>query len=173
VPRQGLAVLVLVLAVECLGQTVPDQPPVLTVCEALTEPSRYGGRSVIIVGRLVRTSEGAWLSEDCGLKVINGGKEFQPVISAAYDMSQFDPPPPLPKTFRWDGLVLRRKLSQVRKTTRLRSRADVWAAEFGRLETKLPWPRRPDDAGSIFGFGHLNGAPAQLIGPEHGLLVLK
>ena len=33
----------------------------------MRDPSRFGGQTVIIVGRSVGTSEGSWLDEDCGL----------------------------------------------------------------------------------------------------------
>jgi hypothetical protein len=50
-----------------------NQPPVLTVCEALIDPDRYDGKSVIIVGRASGSFEGSWLAEDCGHKVVNSG----------------------------------------------------------------------------------------------------
>ena len=160
----------LLLVVTCSVAAAAEPFPVLTVCEALKDPSRYDGKSVIIVGRSVGTSEGSWLSEDCGLTVLNGGREFSPLISTAWGTDQFAPPPELPEKFKWDRPLLQQKLAEVRKTTKLRYRTEMWAAEFGRLETKLP--REGPFGGDITGFGHQSGAPAQLVGPRNGFLRL-
>ena len=65
--------------------------PVLTVCEALSDADKYEGKSVIIVGRLASTDEGVWLTEDCGLKIVRGGREFGAQISTVYFESDFAP----------------------------------------------------------------------------------
>lgn len=88
--------LVLWIAASRIVLLADDSPPVLTVCEALMEPDRYDGKSVVIVARSVGTSEGSWLSEDCGLEVTNAGREFPPVISTSNVLSDIEPPPQLP-----------------------------------------------------------------------------
>ncbi len=166
------AVFSVVLFAACrLSRAADDQPPVLTVCEALTYPDRYDGKSVVIVGRSSGTSEGSWLVEDCGLKVMRAEREFPPIVSTAYAESEFEPPPDLPNNFKWNRRLLQAKLDEVKKTTQLRSPTDIWAAVFGRLETKLP---HDTFFGEITGgFGHLSGAPAQLVWRMKGFLTLK
>lgn len=154
--------------------------PVLTVCEALSDADKYEGKSVIIVGRTASTDEGVWLTEDCGLKVVRGDREFGAQISTVYSESDFAPPPRLPDGFKWDKRLLHQKLTQIKQTTELHTYKDRkynehWYAMFGRLETRLP--RRLSRGNNIKaytnGFGHLSESPAQLVSPGNGSLRLK
>jgi hypothetical protein len=129
--------------------------PIVTVCEALKDPGRFAGATIIVVGRSVGTDEGSWLDEDCGMTIAIEGRHWPTAISTAYVRSSFAPPPQMPKHFKWDKRLLRQKLDQVKETTRLRDKS-YWLAVYGRLETQLPL--------SPEGYGHLNAAPAQLIG---------
>ena len=153
-----------------------DSPPVLTVCEALSDLGRYEGMTVIVIGRVVSSDEGAWLDQDCGREIVNGGRTFRPSISLAWAFLEFGPPPQLPSGFKWNRRALQEKLDQVRRTTHLerphaRHYPDRWFAVFGRFETHLP--RKVGDLGVTNGFGHLSGSPAQLISPRDGFLRLK
>lgn len=157
-----------------------DAPPILTVCEALSELQRYEGRSIIVVGRFSSTDEGSWLDEECALKVVREEREFPTVISIAYAAFEFADPPQKPRGFRWDKRLLQQKLDQVTRTTHLQVHKDLnysdqWLAVFGRLETHLPRQVKTDDSRYAYtnGFGHLSGAPAQLIAPANGYLALK
>lgn len=105
---------------------------------------------------------------------MNGGHEFGSLISLAYVASEFASPPAKPPGFRWDVRLLQEKLERVKRTTKLRvfkdrNYSDEWVAVFGRLETRLP---RPLARGYTNGFGHLSGAPAQLVAPKDGYLQL-
>ena len=148
--------------------------PILTVCDALRDPVRYGGQVVIIVGRSVGTSEGSWLDEACGLKVVVEGRAYPTIISTAYVASWFAPPPQLPEAFKWDKSALKHALDRVKTTTRLDSK-ECWGAAYGRLETAPSHEIKLGDGrvGTIYGYGHLNGAAAQLISPEGAFLRLK
>jgi len=119
-------------------QPADDSVPVLTVCEALMEPDRYDGKSVVIVRRFSATSEGSWLDEECGLTVMNAGHEFSPIISTTYIASQVEQAPRLPSHFRWDRRLLLEKRDEVRKSTQLRFLTDRWAAEFGGSRRNYP-----------------------------------
>jgi hypothetical protein len=152
-----------------------NAPPVLTVCEVLSDLQRYDGQSVVVVGRSSFTEEGSWLDEECGLKVVNDGREFPASISTAYAASEFAAPPPKPSGFRWNKRILQQKLETVQRTTHLRVLKDInysdqWLCVFGRLETRLP---RQVSFGYTNGFGHLSAAPAQLISPKDGFLRLR
>jgi hypothetical protein len=157
-----------------LGQTPKKQEgdiPVVTVCEALQDRTRYNGKAIIVVGRFVGTMEGTWLDENCERKIVTDGYTWDNSISTAYVVSQVEPPPRLPKKFKWDTELLANKLKDVQKTTKLQvlkeyNYSDRWVAIFGRFETRLPFVGR-------FGFGHLNAAPAQLISSVKGYHELK
>jgi hypothetical protein len=138
--------------------------PVLTVCQALRDRARYGGQTVIVVGRSVGTSEGSWLDENCGTDLIIEGRKYSFAISTAYAVSEFATPPPKPRGFRWDKRLLKRTLAEVRSTTHLESHAR-WFAVYGRLETAtvrtVAWG--PDRLATTSGYGHLGAAPAQMV----------
>jgi hypothetical protein len=145
--------------------------PVVTVCEALQDRSLYNGKAIIVVGRFVGTMEGTWLSENCEHKIVTDGYTWDNSISTAYVVSEVEPPPSLPKGFKWDKELLANKLKELQKTTKLQvlkeyNYSDKWVAIFGRFETQSPLVGR-------FGFGHLNGSPAQLISSVKGYHELK
>ena len=156
------------------GDSAPaSNIPILTVCEALRDPSRYAGQTVIVVGRSVGTDEGTWLDESCGLNVVVAGRSYRAVISTAYVASDFDPPPSKPLRFIWDKRALRHALQQVKATTQLEYKAE-WYAAYGRLEASPNYKiRRNGRVYTVVGYGHLNGAPAQLIAPANGFLRLR
>jgi hypothetical protein len=62
-----LAVVLSLRVIAQNGSDLNSKVAVLTVCEALNDLSRYNGKTVVLVGKFASTSEGAWLSEDCGL----------------------------------------------------------------------------------------------------------
>jgi hypothetical protein len=62
---------VLLFASGVCAHAFDDAPPVITVCEALTDLQRYQGKDVIILGKYVHTMEGNWLVAECGFKVKN------------------------------------------------------------------------------------------------------
>ena len=170
----GAAVLLLSIAGLAQDRSPAGEVPILTVCQALRDPTRYGGKTVIVVGRAWGTDEGSWLDEGCGLVLKLGDRTFPAAISTTYDASEFAPPPALPKGFKWDKRALQRALDEVQNTTQLQAKA-YWCAVYGRLESN---PIRHIDLGNgkvatTVGFGHEGGAAAQLVGPSDGVLRLK
>jgi hypothetical protein len=143
--------------------------PVLTVCQALSAPAKYGGQIVIIVGRLRGTDEGGWLTEDCGLKNEIEGRTYGNAISITYLLDWVAEPPSRPAGFKWDRGQLYQALGEVRKTTSLEG-ADQWYAFFGRLETTIPLKKDLGYGRTLmrYGYGHLNSAPAELVWPAVG-----
>jgi len=154
--------------------------PVLTVCEALNDLHKYNDKAVVLVGKLMGTDEGRWLSEDCQHKIITDGYTWQNIVSLAYSRSHVKSPPTLPESFKWNARLLIAKLKQVQKTTTLevpkqRNYGDKWFAIFGRFETRLPLQVVQGRGGKQFGygFGHMNAAPAQLISDDEDRRELK
>ena len=149
--------------------------PIVRVCEALSDPSRFDGATIIVVGRSSATDEGSWLDEDCAFKLVIEGRDWPTSISTAYVRSEFAPPPQMPKGFKWDKRLLQQKLDQVKKTTQLQYK-NHWLALYGRLETQRSREAGLDDGRTLSqqpGYGHLNSSPAQLIAAEHGFLKLR
>jgi hypothetical protein len=148
--------------------------PVLSVCEVLDNRLEYNGKTVIVVGKVVRTMEGEWLDQECGHELLIDGYGWAYSISLSYLGSSAKAPPSKPAGFQWNSSLLLRKLEEVQKTTKLSPAmqplySEEWAAVFGRFDTleKLPisagYPKRPS------GFGQLGGAPAQLVWPHNGI----
>ena len=77
------------------GQVSIVGVPVVTLCEALSDLSRYNGQSIVVVGRFGYTDEGSWLSEGCENKIVTDGYTWDNVISTTYVSSQVQPPPDL------------------------------------------------------------------------------
>jgi hypothetical protein len=141
----------------------------------LRDAAQYAGQTIIVVGRSTGTDEGSWLDEDCGLKIEMEGRKYRPVISTAYVASEFAPAPAKPKDFRWERRALNAALERVKRTTRLEHKGQSWSAGFGRFEC-APTHQIQLSGGrmaTIVGYGHLNGAPAQLIASEDAWLRLK
>jgi len=172
-------IVALVLSALAAGLTAAsDAPagtvPVLTVCQALRGAAQYSGRAVIVVGRAFGNGEDTWLDENCGLGIVFAGRTFPPAISTSYDASEFAPPPPLPKGFKWDKRSIEKALAEVASTTHLAAKA-YWCAMYGRLEVN---PVRQIDLGNghtaqAIGYGRGGAAAAQLVGPSDGVLRLK
>jgi len=123
--RLNISFVLVLAALPVLAPAAGEAPPVLTVCELLSDLQRYEGQSVIAVGRSSSTEEGGWLDEECGLKIVKGGREFPASISPAYVASEFSAPPQKPHGFKWDTRLLQQKLEQVKRTTRLRVLKDI------------------------------------------------
>ena len=154
--------------------------PVVTVCEALNDLSRFNGVAIVAVGKLASTDEGKWLSQTCATDIVTNGYKWVNTISLTYERGGVRPPPELPKTFSWEQAIVSLKLKQVQETTKLEvlpqyNYTDKWFAIFGRFETRVPprVARGGDDKMHGGGFGHLNLAPAQLISYDSAWRELK
>jgi hypothetical protein len=154
------------------GQTPASshtEVPVITVCDALHDLSRYNGKPVVIVARFEHTGEGAWLGENCEQPLVTDGYTWPSIVSTTYLFSETAPPPSVPRQL-WDNKLLAARLKAIQQSTKLRvfrnhKYDDKWIAMYGRFETRLP-PQLIGAGRAGFGFGHLNAAPAQLIAGE-------
>jgi hypothetical protein len=164
---------VFLIAGTALGQTNnADRVKVQTVCDILLDQGKFSGKAVAVLGRFIATDEGAWLTEDdCGRKVEAHGAP----LDVSVWIEQRGIPSGTPETPVLDEDSLKLKLAQAAKTTRLGKHVqfqctvsgkdgkpecgwpevqDQWVIAYGLVETQV-------DRG--YGFGHLNGAPAQVI----------
>lgn len=152
---------------------------VLTVCEALENLNQLNGKNVVLVGKLVSTMEGQWLSQECKQKLVTVGYTWMSIISLTYVRSTVNPPS-VPGGFKWDVKLLQEKLHQVQKTTKLEvlkhdNYPDKWFAILGRFETRIP-PQvaiGADGRPHGNGFGHMGAAPARLVSDQDGKRELK
>lgn len=129
----------------CAHLVLPAEIPIVTVCEAVRDRRIYAGKDMIVVGELSWTDEGIWLGQKCQDLSVDG-KSIDGTISLISRWPDA-PPPRLPAGFVWKQGLLRKKLEQVKTTTKLRPMEhDSWHARYGRLETKLGYS--DDEAGT-------------------------
>jgi hypothetical protein len=135
---------------------MPAQSPVtLSVCEVLADdPTKLNGKVIAVRGLLVGTDEGAWLVGDCKKHLVTSGYTWGDTLWIYVDVS--------------DESIERswRKMSD----TLIQLHADpqrdrISVTVVGQLETR----KSMDDEISQgpngprpMGFGHLNGAPAEI-----------
>jgi len=148
------------------GQEEPGDPP-LTVCEVLSGPLKYDGRIITIRDTGGGSDEGAWLaSSACPGVFTTGGYQWPSTI--ALETPALAPRFRLhPVDFEYDQAAAKRF---ERKYRRLRKRLPDGCLAFtvtGLFETRTDWSpfKRvfPNGTWMYIGFGHLNGAPAQVI----------
>jgi len=151
------------------GQDKVDKPVALmTVCEVLLNPTTLNNEEVAVVGRLEVTDQGYWLSEDeCGRSVLVNSNVMRNLIWLNSDSSSYD------GFLSLESKLLRPKLEQVQKTTKLRTHEETYCASrpgvemtCSRVTVKDHWAAANGKIETMenrdHGFGPLNGAPAQL-----------
>jgi hypothetical protein len=166
------AIFVVLIAV---GLAYADEVPVLTVCDVLSDRAAYNGKSILLVGKYGFWEEGVVLEGECPSKLVTGGYEWPNSIWLGYDAQPVIAPPSNPPEYRQYETRVLEKLP-VLEGTELHvvagcSYSGVWAAVYGRFETKDAFPVNRQ-TGVQRGFGHLSGFPAQLVWPEKGFWCL-
>ena len=142
------------------------QNSMLTVCEVLDHRLQYDGKTVVVFGRISLTTEGTWLTEDCGAKLAIDGVEWGYDISLSYVAAQTIATARLAAGFRWNRQKLIAALPTKTDSTQWSDDADCqhrtgWSAVFGRFETKKGFDTFRDASGAMqhIGFGHLGDLP--------------
>jgi hypothetical protein len=167
----------LLTASVAFGQTNTEQPvKVVTVCDILLDPSNFNGKSIVVLGRLSSSDEGSWLVEDkCDRKVDSKNGTASHIMVWLEQRGRGPSTPPSMPSIDQDSL--KAKLEQAGQTTKLGKHIqyqctisfleknakpecgwpevnDQWAIVYGRVETVSDGEN---------GFGHLGGAPAQVV----------
>jgi hypothetical protein len=66
----------LILVVAAIPVGVCAQNSMLSVCEVLDHRLQYDGKTVVVFGRISATTEGRWLTADCGGRLRIDGSEW-------------------------------------------------------------------------------------------------
>ena len=170
---RGLLATVALLAItgkECRGEV-----PVLTVCEVLANRMMYNGESIIVVGRYFAYMEGASVDGDCESNITTDGRSWSNSLWLGNTPPDRRPPPSanVPLYSEYEEKILQKspspRLADWKVVQDCEYMPGVWAAIYGRFETKISFPliwREPN------GFGHLGGYVAQLVFPASGFWCL-
>jgi hypothetical protein len=120
-----------------------------TVCEILRDPAMYEGKPIAALGRYSYRQDGRWLSE----QACQDAAAMPPVIWLTEDTKDG---PKAPNNFELDGVVMSRKLADLRKRTALgkfrfgSSDYDRWAVVYGRVESRKGDAAKKAPAGLVF-----------------------
>jgi hypothetical protein len=130
--------------------------PTMRVCELLgDDPTKLNGKTVKVRGLLTASDEGIWLLGECKTHLVTKGFIWANHLSVYVEVFN-------EATARsWDEMNLK-----LRRLHADASKDRIWVTLVGRIETRQsmddevigtpPGPVRP------IGFGHLNGAPAEI-----------
>jgi hypothetical protein len=157
------ALIAVALAVAPLAAAEPPRP--LSVCELLARLGQYRNIVVTARGELIGTEEGLWLrGEKCPKPLVTAGFEWQNPVgvwltppSSKMGERQSYPAPEVSPEWRAAKLVLEKYLGT--------PDAAVWVTVTGVFETRAQFEivLRGDGKRVPYGYGHLNGAPAQIV----------
>ncbi len=132
---------------------------VYSVCELLATPHEFNQRIIRVRGIVEGGMEGAWLrDESCPGRFRVGERSLAMAIWLSYQ-SEYGSPPPRHKA-HIDQVERQITAGQRKRTSGL-----LELTYTGVFETRSEWKllaRRPGET-QLWGFGHQNGFPAQLV----------
>src|SRR5579871_6612851 len=91
-----------VIAAIALAQTPDRDVPVVTVCDVLSDLTRYNGKTIVLIGALVGSDEGGWIVADCPQKLVTDGFTWPDSIAEANFLAEDARPPALPRQLNWN-----------------------------------------------------------------------
>ena len=163
-----LVVTIFLFVSDVIGQ---DRFHPVAVCDVLLDLQDFRGKTVALIGRSTSSDEGWWISEDCPNKLKTGEFEWPSMGWLQFDNSSESA---LATGEAADGVSFRAKFLEVRQRTRLRSK-EAWVIVYGRIEAQDKLETATYSLGHIVsnGFGHLAGAPFQLVYKKEDVRVLS
>lgn len=161
--------LTVLIAGAALGQTpIADKDPIPTidVCEALSHPEKYDGKMVHLRDRVYGTMEGAaFVGEGCPGIFVTEGKIWPSGVAWTMPTNLMFILHPVDFSFDWaSSKRLQKKWAKLHKHFPDRCIAFTYTGMFESWSKEKA--RKTDRGGHVWefdGFGHLNGAPAQLV----------
>lgn len=154
-----LLAIILWLSVGTVLAGAADAERVYSVCELLAAPQQFNGRSVKVRGVVEGGMEGAWLkSNDCPERFYVGDNSLPKAISLSYQSEYGDTP-------ARNTVHIERVEQQIREMQRRVKSSVLTLTYTGIFETRTDWKATTLASGEkhLWGFGHLNAFPAQLV----------
>lgn len=155
--------LLAVSAVACCRGAELTKP--VSVCDLLADPQKHRNKVVTVRGELIGTGERLWLrGERCPKPLITSGYEWPNPIGIwltppESKMGERPSYPAPPVSAAW-----KEAMPLLQKNVGLPDRR-VWVTVTGNFETRQRFEMVPRGDGKVvpYGYGHLNGAPAQIV----------
>jgi len=152
-----MQLLILLILAGALPAGAENAERIYTVCEVLSRPGQFNGKLLKVRGIVEGGMEGSWLkSDECPERFYVGGNSLPNAVSLSYQ-SEYGIAPP--RNTVHIELVQRQIQGKVRKTNVL------IMTYTGIFETRTAWKVVTSGTGEnhLWGFGHLNAFPAQLV----------
>ena len=167
----------------CFGQAAAREPvEVYTVCDIIRDLPAFNGKEMAILGRMLFTMEGAWLTaDDCGvdLEALSAGlNHFMKLNNSVWLLATTDDYDSAGHMPSINPASLAKKLKQAAATRKIgthdlyvctdstkpdgkrkcvtEQEDDEWAIAYGRVDVT-------SESRYWVGFGHLGGAPVQMV----------
>src|ERR1700694_960013 len=174
-PQKEIASLLILISVFLSGsggvlggqkqQHHEETVPTLTVCQALSHGLQYDGKIVHIRDQVYGTDEGSWfLGEDCPGIYVTDGKTWPSQIAWTMPTQLTFILHPVDFSFDWEARKkLESKWEELGKRLPDKCIAVTYTGMFEIWTKETSRKKSGDGFIEIPGFGHLNGAPAQLV----------
>jgi hypothetical protein len=172
--RHALILTMLAATTGIVAQTSIMEKPLVpvSVCEVLGNRGLYNGKKVAVIGRRSSTDEGSWVIGDCGNEIKTGDYLWDNITYLEYDPSS---PTAFPDGIRLDDAAVNKEIAELKRRMKPSKEKVEWVVVYGRVETQEELPTVvAGDGKSVFpaGYGHLNGAPAQVIYKAKDLIII-
>jgi hypothetical protein len=145
-----------------MGCFLQGQPRTVTVCEILADLQSYRNKIVSVSGELVQTEEGTYLrGKACPKPLVTSGHVWPSLLNLERPTSPLvEQRDAVPSKVSVDPA-----LESLSREDAENPSVHVWVTVTGRLETRSRFEMvlRGDGKTVPYGYGHLNGCPAQLV----------
>ena len=141
----------------------PDELPVIPICDIFQDLVGWKGKRVAVLAEIRETGEGAWLVGDCRDKFQTNGLQWS--ASFWLDILAYYSSDSLEALFNRDRESIEKERIKAAKVSRGRYSVETVATFVGTLHVRDEYFAECREDGSVFGmgYGHLGGAPAELI----------
>ncbi|HEX8279399.1 MAG TPA: hypothetical protein VF540_11920 [Segetibacter sp.] len=157
--------IVLLTITTSLAQTSKTKQSIeiATVCDVITNRSFYNTKVIAVIGGWSATDEGVWLADDCKNEIKTGDYVWENSVWLEYAPSSITA---LSGKMKLDKSAVNKKIAEMKSRMKPTNEKIQWVVVYGRVEAQEELQTAyAGDGKSLYpaGYGHLNGAPAQVV----------
>jgi hypothetical protein len=137
----------------------PESERVYSTCELLADPQQFNHKIVSVRGDVQAGLEGSWVEDsECKEPFLVGGLSLPKAISLSYRTESGDEPPR-------NSSHIKQVTEEINKISKGTKAVKLVVTYKGLFETREKWVTLvlPSGDKQLWGLGHLNGFPAQLV----------